>query len=70
MLLNSLSAKMLGFEYVNELYTNDSDFVDVFATCDKGSFDKVYKHKGYLFRENKLCVPSSSMHKLLIVVAQ
>ena len=65
-LLNSLSAKMLGFEYVKELYANDFDFVDVFATCDKGSFGQFYKHDGYVFRENKLCVPNSSIRKLLV----
>ncbi|KAH9752091.1 hypothetical protein KPL71_014557 [Citrus sinensis] len=58
---------MLAFEYVKELYANDSDFVDVFATRDKGSFGKFYEHDGYLFRENKLCVPNSSMRDLLIV---
>ena len=30
---------MLGFEYVIELYANDSKFVDVFE-YDKGSFNK------------------------------
>ncbi|KAH9752088.1 hypothetical protein KPL71_014557 [Citrus sinensis] len=57
---------MLAFEYVKELYANDSDFVDVFATRDKGSFGKFYEHDGYLFRENKLCVPNSSMRDLLV----
>ena len=64
--LNSLSAKLLGFEYVKELYANVSNFVDVFATSDKGSFDKFYKHDGYLLMENKFCVPNSSMHELLV----
>lgn len=57
---------MLGFEYVNELYVNNSDFFDVFATCDKRSFSKFYKHDGYLSRENKLFVPNSFMHELLM----
>ena len=32
-ILNSLSAKLLGFKYVKELYGNDSNFVNVFTTC-------------------------------------
>ncbi|KAH9780563.1 hypothetical protein KPL71_008129 [Citrus sinensis] len=57
---------MLGFKYVKELYANDSDFVDVFVASDKRSFGKFYKHDGYLFRKNKLCVPNSYMHELLV----
>ena len=66
MLLNSLSAKMLGFKYVKKLYANDSNFFDVLATCDKGLFGKFYKNNGYLFKENKFCVPNSSMRNLLV----
>ena len=29
-------------------------------------FGKFYRLDGYLFRENKLCVPNSSMHELLV----
>uniref|UniRef100_A0A2N9GZ68 Retrotransposon gag domain-containing protein n=1 Tax=Fagus sylvatica TaxID=28930 RepID=A0A2N9GZ68_FAGSY len=38
-LLTSMSAKMLGFEYVKDIYTNDADFSDVYKACDKASFD-------------------------------
>jgi hypothetical protein len=55
-LLTSLSAKMLGFEYVKDVYANDADFSIVYIVCDKAAFDKFYKHVGYLFRESKLCV--------------
>jgi hypothetical protein len=48
-LLTSLSAKMLGFEYVKDVYANDADFSDVYMACDKAAFGKFYKHDGYLF---------------------
>jgi hypothetical protein len=65
-LLTSMSAKMLGFEYVKDLYADDADFSNVYMACDKAAFGKFYKHDGYLFKESKLCVPSCSMRELLV----
>ncbi|XP_022883106.1 uncharacterized protein LOC111399846 [Olea europaea var. sylvestris] len=44
-LLNSLSAKLLGFEYVKDMYENDLDFCEMYNLCDKGAIDKYYKHE-------------------------
>jgi len=65
-LLILLDAKLLGFEYVKELYAEDDDFARVYATCEKNAFEKFYRHDGYLFKKNRLCVPKSSMHELLV----
>jgi hypothetical protein len=65
-LISTLNAKLLGFEYVKELYVNDADFASVFAACEKAAFGKFYRLDGYLFRENRLCVPNSSMRELLV----
>jgi hypothetical protein len=65
-LISTLNAKLLGFEYVKELYVNDDDFASVFAACEKAAFGKFYRLDGYLFRENRLCVPNSPMHELLV----
>ena len=65
-LVCTLNAKLLEFEYVKELYANDDDFVSVYGACEKAAFGKYYKLDGYLFRENRLCVPNSSMRKLLV----
>ncbi|XP_022899376.1 uncharacterized protein LOC111412685 [Olea europaea var. sylvestris] len=32
----------------------------------KGAIDKFFKHEGYLFQENKLCVPNCSIRELLV----
>uniref|UniRef100_A0A2N9G1C9 CCHC-type domain-containing protein n=1 Tax=Fagus sylvatica TaxID=28930 RepID=A0A2N9G1C9_FAGSY len=37
-LLTSMSAKMLGFEYVKDMYADDADFSDVYKACDKTAF--------------------------------
>ena len=34
--------------------------------CNKTTFENFYKHDGYLFRGNKLCVPNCSMRELLV----
>ncbi|RVW36601.1 Transposon Ty3-I Gag-Pol polyprotein [Vitis vinifera] len=38
----------------------------VYGACEKATFGKFYRLDGYLFRENRLCVPNSSMHELLV----
>ena len=65
-LLTSLSTKLLGFEYLKDLYATDPDFASVFATTEHGAFNKFFRHDGFLFRERQLCVPVCSMRELLI----
>jgi hypothetical protein len=65
-LVSTLNAKLLGFEYVKELYANDDDFASVYGACEKAAFGKFYRLDGYLFRGNQLCVPHSSMRELLV----
>ncbi|RVW23726.1 hypothetical protein CK203_100807 [Vitis vinifera] len=52
--------------YALELYANDDDFASVYGACEKTAFGKFYRLDGYLFRENRLCVPNSSMRELLV----
>ncbi|KAF7832500.1 hypothetical protein G2W53_014833 [Senna tora] len=42
------------------------DFGNVFGECENRPFDKFYRHDGYLFTENKLCVPKCSMCERLV----
>ena len=65
-LLSILDTKLLGFEYIKDLYEQDSDFGDVFNACEKVAFGKFYRHEGFLFRENKLCVPMCSLRELFV----
>ena len=65
-LLSIFEAKMIGFEFVKGLYDNDNDFATLYETCEKSAFGKFYRLDGYLFKENKLCVPNISMRELLV----
>ena len=65
-LVSTLNAKLLGFEYVKELYANDDDFANVYEACEKTTFGKFYRLDEYLFRDNRLYVPNSSMRELLV----
>jgi hypothetical protein len=64
--LNIMNTRFLGFEYVKELYANDSDFFETYKACRHSAFDNFYMMDGYLFKENRLCVLASSFGELLV----
>ena len=49
-LLNTVDAKLLGFEHIKELYTHDCNFINVYNACETIALGKFYKLNGYLFR--------------------
>jgi len=65
-LLNTLNTKLLGFEYIKELYLDDHDFGVIYDTCKVSAKDKYFRHDGFLFKENKLYVPNYSLRELLV----
>ena len=65
-LLHTKNTRLLGFEYVKELYDNDSDFAEIYNACGLSASGKFYLMDGYLFKENGLCVPASSLRELLL----
>jgi len=65
-LLNTISARFLVFENVKALYANDSNFIKIYNVCGHLIFGKFYLMNGYLFKENWLCVPASSLRELLV----
>ena len=65
-LLSTLSTRLLGFEHIKDLYACDADFDELFLACEKKSCDKFYRVDGFLFRENRLCVPQCSLRELLV----
>ncbi|KAL4364335.1 hypothetical protein GQ457_04G016150 [Hibiscus cannabinus] len=65
-LLSYLDSHLIGFAYICELYPDDLDFRDKFYACEKGADGKFYRHDGYLFKENRICIPQGSMRDILI----
>lgn len=55
-LITLLESKLLGFDHVKEMYAHDHDFATIFVACEHVAFDKFYRHEGFLFKENKLCI--------------
>ena len=65
-LLNTLDAKLLGFEQFKEIYVSDPDFKEAYFTCEKFATGHYFKHEGYLFYYNRLSVPNCSMRELFV----
>ena len=61
-----MHTKLLGFELLTDLYGNDYDFCKVWNACDKRAFGDFYRHDGFLFKRDRLCVSICSICELLV----
>ena len=61
-LLTKLDINVLGLDEMRDSYASDPFFGPIFEKCSitKG-VDDFYLHKGFLFKQNKLCIPQSSL---------
>lgn len=55
-LLSTLETKLLGFEFIKDLYVTDPDFKEIFRKCSKIAYGKYYQVSDFLFFDNRLCV--------------
>jgi hypothetical protein len=66
-MLSQLSHKIFGLETIKGLYATDLDLKDAFQNCRVGrTWQKFLLREGLLYRVNKLCLPASSIHLLLL----
>uniref|UniRef100_A0A151UFQ3 Retrovirus-related Pol polyprotein from transposon 17.6 n=1 Tax=Cajanus cajan TaxID=3821 RepID=A0A151UFQ3_CAJCA len=56
-LLNILGSQILGFDDIKELYEKDLDFANFYSLCIQKPYQGYYISEGFLFKENKLCIP-------------
>ena len=67
MLLTHLDITIPGLESLCDLYATDTDFAEPYRLCLLSkAWEKYHIHERFLFRANKLCVPDSSVHLLLL----
>ncbi|XP_071900987.1 uncharacterized protein [Coffea arabica] len=65
-LITTLDAKLLGFEFLKDLYATDSDFGEIFVSLPRHSREHYFISQGFLYYKDKLCIPKSSMRTLLV----
>jgi hypothetical protein len=65
-LLSTMEVQVLGFEVLKEMYKNDPDFGNVWESCSQGSFNHFLVQEGFLFKNNKLCIPQCSLRRAII----
>ena len=58
-----LGAQILGFDNIPKLY---QDFSTTFAKYQHRAHGGFYVYEGYLFKEEKLCIPQITHRKLLV----
>ena len=66
-LLVTMQQEIIGFEFLKELYCDDEDFREVWEKCVLKQADgEFHMIEGYLFYDNQLCIPRSSLGEKLI----
>nr|XP_010910238.1 uncharacterized protein LOC105036174 [Elaeis guineensis] len=65
-LLSLMQVKVLRFEAIKELYKEDLNFSKVWSKCSKGAWKDFLLQDGYLFKNNRLCIPRCSLREAII----
>jgi len=63
-LISILEGKILSFHSIKTLYIEDEDFKKMVE--DLSLYDSFTLQESFLFRENKLCIPKSSLRDLIV----
>ncbi|XP_056857254.1 uncharacterized protein LOC130506596, partial [Raphanus sativus] len=56
----------LRFEQLKEMYATDSDFQEAYKSCEKYAAGHYFRQDGFLFYDNRLCVPNCSLRDLFV----
>ena len=65
-MLAILEAKILGFEMIKPLYLEDPELRDKYVECTQRPQGPFYIQNGFLFKNNRLCIPRSPLRNTLV----
>ena len=66
-MLSQLDFKIFGLETIKNLYMHDAEFTEVLNNCKEGrTWNRFVLNDGFVFRANKLCIPTSTIRLLLL----
>ena len=68
-LLSVMSVEVTGFERLKEEYESYSEFGEIYLTLKDENhcvINGYHLQDGYLFQDNKLCIPKTSVRELFI----
>ena len=72
LVIQECKVHILGFEFMKELYAQDSNFQEAYEACkrpvqyDKGKWTEFMIQHGLLLRDNQVCIPKCLMRENLI----
>ncbi|GJX05248.1 reverse transcriptase domain-containing protein [Tanacetum coccineum] len=65
-LLLTMQVQVLGFDTFKELYSDDSDFTTIWQKCESQPYKQFIMQDGFLFKDNRLCIPKWSLRESII----
>ena len=68
-LLSIISPQIIGLDKIKEIYDSCKDFKNIYTEVLNGNspnHSDFQIHDGYLFKDNRLCIPSTSIRDFLI----
>jgi Integrase zinc binding domain/Integrase core domain len=65
-LLPTMKVNIFRFEVIKELYADDEFFGKIKAKCAKGPYKEFMVNDGYIFYDNRLCIPNCSLRWQII----
>jgi len=65
-LLTMMEARVLGFQFIRELYQEDEDFKHYLLEQKDHKHSPYTLQEGFLLKGNKLCIPKGLIQKLLV----
>ncbi|GKB54830.1 RNA-directed DNA polymerase [Tanacetum coccineum] len=66
-LLSTMQVQIVGFEIFKELYGDDPDFAVIWKKCQDQPYQRFVLQDGFLFKENRLCIPKCSLRESIIM---